>query len=264
VSTPTLALVTPPPPEGAISTQSLTSPDGQWTAEASFEFLEGGAAFRVRLVVRKLDRSVKWIPVDYAQEGIGYVYPALRYWSLDSRHFYYFNMPVPDGCGDFYPEEDQWVVLDVADGLLSTLPLPQGRGHTISPDGTTMIYATSLPPFELRFRDILSGAERSLPLPPAHGPEQEIQAGGWAWSPDGSSVALSVAYGNSCGDMTKLSFSVVRIDDLSNPSMVPLVERNADLIRPIAWDTPDRILVRDWNGYSWWMDARNGQEARAP
>ncbi|HSF83482.1 MAG TPA: hypothetical protein VLA49_19745 [Anaerolineales bacterium] len=262
--TATLTLVTPPPPETSLISQSLTSPDGQWIAEASFEFLEGDAGFRVRLVVRRIDQSVEWVPVDYTQEGLGYIYPAIRYWSPDSRHFYYFNMPTPDGCGDFYPEEDQWVGLDVTDGLLSTLPLPPGRGHTISPDGGTMIYATSIPPFELRFREIQSGIEKSLPLPPSSEPKQEVQAGGWIWSPDGSSVALSVAYGDSCGDWTKLSFSVVRVDDLTNPTLVPLVERNAKLIRLLAWETPDRILVKDWNGYSWWMDSRNGQEAPAP
>lgn len=258
------ALVTPPPQEASIISQTLNSPDGQWIAEASFEFLEDGAGFRVRLVVRSSDKSVEWIPVDYTQDGVGYIYPAIRYWSPDSRTFYYFNMPTPDGCGDFYPVEDKWVVLDVADGSLSSLPLPPGRGHTISPDGGTMIYATSVSPFELRFRDTLSGTERSLPLPPSSDPEQEVQAGGWVWSPDGSSNALSITYGDSCGDPTELSFSVLRIDNLTNPTLVPLIEGNSKLIRLVDWATPDRILVKDWNGYSWWMDSRDGQEAPAP
>jgi len=262
--TASMALVTPPPQEATVTSQTLTSPDGQWIAEASFEFLEDGAGFRVRLVVYSVDQSVEWIPVDYTQEGVGYIYPAIRYWSPDSQSFYYFNMPTPDGCGDFYPEEDVWMALDVNDGSLAPFPLPPGRGHTISPDGGTMIYATSVSPFELRFRDTLSGAERSLPLPFSSNPQKEVQAGGWVWSPDGSSVALSIAYGDSCGDPTGLSFSVVRIDNINNPTLVPLIEGSSKLIRLVDWETPGRILVKDWNGYSWWMDSRDGQKAPAP
>jgi hypothetical protein len=262
--TATQSLVTPRPPETSITRQTLDSPDGRWVAESSFEFIQGGAAFRVRLVVRNPDESIEWVPVDFTQDGIGYLYPAIRYWAPDSRHFYYFNMPTPDGCGDFYPEEDQWVELDVADGSVSTLPLPPGRGHTVSPDGEIMIYATGVSPYELRFRNIRSDAEMSLPLPASRYPEQEVQAGGWVWSPDGSSVALSVAYGDSCADRTELSFSVMRVDGMANPRLIPLIENSPELIRLVRWGTADRILVKDWNGYSWWIDSRSGQEAPAP
>ncbi len=64
------------------------------------------------------------MPGDYSQKGIGYIYPALRYWSPDSRFFYHFDMPVPDGCGGFYPVESEWKMLDVENGALSALPLP--------------------------------------------------------------------------------------------------------------------------------------------
>lgn len=259
----TVSLVTPPPSEITLTMQSLPSPDGLWSAESSFEQLEGDAGFRVRLVVRKLDGTAEWVPVDYTQDGLGYVYPALRYWSPDSRTVAYFNMPTPDGCGDFYPEEDQWAVLDVLDGSLSNLPLPPGRGHTISPDGGTMIFATNIPPYGLRFRDTQSGEEGFLPFPPAAEDSLEIQAGGWVWSPDGASAALSIAYGDSCGDPGSLSFSVVRIDDLMTPSVVPLIE-GPNLVRLERWEAPHHILARDWGGYSWWMDSRTGETVPAP
>ena len=261
--TETLSLVTPPPQDVPLIVQRLTAPDGQWDAESSFEFLEGGAAFRVRLAVRNRDQSVEWVPVDYTQKGIGYIYPALRYWAPDSHHFYYFNMPTPDGCGDFYPVEDEWIALSVADGSLSTLTLPDGRGHTISPDGQTMVYATSSPPYGLIFRNILASTEQFLPLPPPKHDATEVQAGGSVWSPDGSSLALSVAYGDSCRD-DPLSFSVVRIDNLPNPSLVPLVEGSHKLLRLVRWETSDRILVKDWDNDSWWIDTRGGLPVQAP
>ena len=261
-TTPTLSLVTPSPPEAALVSQVMTSPDGQWDAESSFEYLRG-TGYRVRLLVRKTGGAAEWVPVDYTQEGIGYFYPTLRHWSPDSRYFYYFNMPVGDGCGDFYPEEDEWVVLDVADGSPSTLPLPAGRGHTISPDGETMIYTSLTSPYSLHFRDIPTSTEQILLIPPPEDETQIVQAGGAVWAPDGNSLALSVAYGDSC-EGKPLSFSVLRIDDLSNPVLHPLVEHSDKLLRLVGWETPDRILVKDWNNYSWWIDSQTGQAAPAP
>lgn len=259
----TRSLVTPPPPEATLISQLMTSPDGQWDAEASFEYLEGGASFRVRLAVRKTDGASEWVPVDYTLEGIGYTYPTLRHWSPDSRYFHYFNMPVGDGCGDFYPEENEWAILDVADGTLSTLPLPVGRGHTISPDGRIMIYTSLTAPYRLHFRDISTSTEQVLPLPPPEDETLEVQAGGTVWSPDGASFALSVAYGDSC-EGKPLSFSVLRVDDPSHPVLRPLVEHSDKLLRLIRWETNDRILVKDWNNYSWWIDAQTGQAVPAP
>ena len=259
---PTLSLLTPPPPEVTLDSRHMTSPSGEWDAESSFEFLEGGAAFRVKLVVRKEDGSVEWTPVDYTQDGIGYIYPALRWWSPDSQSFYYFNMPTPDGCGDFYPVENEWIALSVEDGSLSTLTLPKGRGHTISPDGRTMIYASTTPPYVLIFLARLDSTEQVLPLPPPTAEVFDVQAGGAVWSPDGSSLALSVAYGDSCRDDPQ-SFSVLRIDDPSHPTLIPLIQGSPKLIRLLRWDPSGLILVRDWNGYSWWMDSRTGNPTEA-
>jgi hypothetical protein len=262
-ATETPSLITPQPTQASLIRQVLASPDGDWNAEASFEFLEGGASFRVRLVVRRVDGSAEWTPVDYTQRGIGYSYPALRWWAPDSRTFYYFNMATPDGCGDFYPIEDQWVALDVTDGSMSPFPLPEGRGHTVSPDGRTMIYASAGSPYRLILRDLGSGTERFLPLPPPDDQNQEVQAGGAVWSADGLSLALSVAYGDSCAE-GPLHFSVLRVDQLSDPSFLPLVVGSRKLLRLIRWDPSGPILVRDWDNYSWWIDSQTGEPVPAP
>jgi hypothetical protein len=246
-----------------VVSRHITSPNGEWDAESSFEFLEGGASFRVKLVVRKEDGSLEWTPVDYTQDGIGYVSPVPRWWSPDSRTFYYFNMWNPDGCGDFYPLEDTWAAINVDDGSTSTLSLPEGRGVTISPDGRTMIYATTSPPYGLVFSDRVDSTEQFLALPPPADEVFDVQAGGAVWSPDGSSLALSVAYGDSCKDDPQ-SFSVLRIDNPLHPSLFPLVHGNTDLIRLLRWDSSNLILVRDWNGYSWWMDSHTGATTEAP
>jgi hypothetical protein len=211
----------------------MISPSGEWDAESSFEFLAGDAGYRVKLTVRKQDGSLEWTPVDYTQDGVGYIYPALRWWSPDSHTFYYFNMSTPDGCGDFYPVENEWVALNVEDGSLSSLSLPQGRGHTISPDGRLMVYASTTPPHSLIFRNLLDATEDIVPLPPPKNEVLDVQTGGAVWSPDGSSLALSVAYGDSCEDDPQ-SFSVLRVDDPSSPRLFPLVQDSPKLIRLIA------------------------------
>lgn len=259
----TLDLITPPSPEITFVRQVLPSPDGQWLAQASFEFLDSGAAFRVRLAVRKSDGSVEWTPVDYTQRGLGYNYPALRSWSPDSRFFYYFNMPIPDGCGDFYPIESEWSVLDVTTGALSALSVPVGRGHTISPDARTMVYASASPPYNLHFHSTVDFSEQLIPLPLGATEGEAIQAGGAVWSPDGSSFVLSVAYGDPCGE-EPLSFSIVRVDDVSGPVLYTLIDGSRKLLRVLLWDPSNRILVRDWNDYSWWIDSLTGQTVPAP
>jgi hypothetical protein len=238
-----LSLITPPHQLGPLTRQVLTSPDGQWTAEASFEFLDGDAAFQVKLVIERSDGSVHWIPVNYTQGEIGYIYPALRSWSLDSRTFYYFNMQDPDGCGDFYPVESEWVALNLDDGSLSIVPVPSGRGHTVSPDGQTMIYTNTTAPYGLVFRQFFTSTEVFLPLPASSDEALEVKAGGAVWSPNASSFAVSAAYGDSCGD-GPLSFSVLRVDNLSDPTIRPLIEGSPKLLRILQWDS-DRILVRD-------------------
>jgi hypothetical protein len=258
-----VSFVTPRPSEVSLSANQMTSPSGEWAAESSFEFLEGGAAYRVRLVVRKSDGTSEWTPVDYTQRGIGYTFPTLRWWSPDSRIFYYFDMPVGDGCGEFYPLEDRWTGVDVEDGSLSTLVLPEGRGTTISPDGRTLIYASTAPPHTLTFKDRLNGTEQALLLPSPSRKVSDVQAGGIVWSPDGSSFALSVAYGDSCLN-GPLSFAVLRVDDPSHPTLVPLIQGSPDLIRLKRWDTAGPILVQDWNGESWWMDSQTGLPTTAP
>lgn len=267
VPTLTPTLVTPPPRQVTFYNQYLDSPDGQWQAESSFEQLEGGAAYRVRLIVRKLDQSVEWAPVDSTQRGIGYILPTLRYWSPDSKHFYFFNMPVGEACGvSYYPEENEWVELNVVDGSLASFPLPSGLEHTVSPDGRTMIYGTSTPPYGLRFRDLETGTEEFRPFTIPGDESTEVQAGGWVWSPDGGSVALSVAYlipsANRC--LNRGPFSVLRIDNMADPRFTPLIEHSRELVRLRVWETADRILAEDWNGYTWWMGSRSGLPAEAP
>ncbi len=99
--TPTPRLITPAPSEGTFLDQSVISPDGQWTALPAFETLATG--YRVSLTITNHDKSVVWTPVDYNGEGLGYTFPSPKRWSADSRHFYYLESTVADGCGDFYP-----------------------------------------------------------------------------------------------------------------------------------------------------------------
>jgi hypothetical protein len=258
------ALITPRPGFVARTAQQMTSPDGLWLAEASFEHLDGGAAgFRVRLTIREANDAVVWEPVNYTQDGLGYVYPALRAWSPDSRTFYYYNMQNPDGCGDFYPIEEAWVGVSVADGSSSTLVLPTGRGHSLSPDGTTLVYASASPPYAIHIRALETLKESILILPRAEEGPDGVQAGGVAWSPDGKSFAFTAAYGDPCA-FEGLSFSILRVDDGAQPSLAVLIGESSKLLRIRKWPTQEKLLIEDWDGYSWWIDAERGGITSAP
>src|SRR3989304_400626 len=117
---PTPSLITPAPTPSAMTAQSMASPDNDWRATASFENLQDG--FRVRLLVTAHDGTA-WSPIDIAGDGVGYTYPSLKYWSPDSRYFF-FAERVAGGSCDFFPIEDHWKRLDVRTGKLDDYPLP--------------------------------------------------------------------------------------------------------------------------------------------
>lgn len=257
--TPTPRLITPAPSEGTFTDQSVLSPDGIWTAEPSFETIVSG--YRIKLQVFNKDKSKVWTPVDYEGEGLGYSMPTPKHWSADSRYFYYVEKAVADGCGDFFPVEKAWQRLEVETGEVDSVELPSGRGHSFSPDDAWLVYISDEMPLELVVVETLSGVETTLALLPEELDHSNAQGGQVIWSPQSDAIVFAVATGLICGEIQPV-FSMFRAD--LEPLKVVSLYEGSDYLYPLQWDPSGKILVRDWNLKSWWIDAANGYLTTSP
>ncbi|HET7011353.1 MAG TPA: hypothetical protein VFI11_11295 [Anaerolineales bacterium] len=237
----------------------MTSPDGGWVATASFEHLDRG--YRVRLVVAAADGSRSWSPVDYVGHGEGYTYPSPRYWSPDSRYFY-FDEHVAGGSCDFFIVQHTWRRLDVTSGEVSDYPLPEGRGHAISPDGGFLAYASAETPSQLHLRDLSSGLDQAFDLPPDLSSLPTTQAGRIMWDPTSSSLVFVTASSDFCTDVRPV-FGLLTYRRLDG-RLTPLLSGSQDWLFPTVWDPGGSILIQDWNGKTWWIDAATGEKVPSP
>ncbi|MHB0987790.1 MAG: hypothetical protein ACYC3P_03880 [Bellilinea sp.] len=257
--TPTPRLITPAPAEGTFADQSVVSPDGNWTALPAFETLPDG--YRVSLQVFNQDESIVWTPVDYKGDGLGYTYPSPKRWSADSRYFYYVELNVVDGCGEFFPTDQIWLQLDTQTGTVEPIDLPVGRGHMTSPDESFLAFTSATAPLELVLLDVQTQTEQKVTLLPDETENQNAQGGSIVWSPTGDGLILAVASGNIC-DSPLPSFSLISVKAADLKVKVLYVGK--DYIQPLRWSADGKVLVKDWNSKSWWMDAETGETTSAP
>jgi hypothetical protein len=239
-------------------TWSSTSPDGRWVAEGLMEgpFMAGGdEQYRTQLKVTSTDRAQQWIVVDETSHfGLGYTVPSLFHWSRDERYFYFTNLPVPDGCALFVNGSDLHRV-DLSDGCMTEI-VPSGAWWlSLSPDETTLAYIRwSGEALELILHDLTTGAERQTQFG-----AQYSQGGSIVWSPDGTALMLTLA--SSPCDPRNWTQSVVRVD-LSTMTQTTLIRDDGRLFATMEWPEAGRVLLRDNDGNSWWMDAVTEQVTR--
>ena len=254
--TPTPRLITPAPAEGTFADQSIISPDGSWTALPAFETLSDG--YRVSLRVFNKDESVVWTPMDYKGDGVGYIFPFPKRWSDDSRYFYYVELIT--GSGEFFPIDQSWLQLDTQTGKVAVVGLPVGRGHMTSPDESILAYTTSTAPLGLVLVDVQTQTELKVPLFLNPQENQNAQAGSIVWSPSGDVLILAVA--NGINDSPHPTFSLVSVQrtDLK----MTILYQGKDYVRPMQWGADNKVLVKDWNSKSWWINAADGKITPAP
>jgi Tol biopolymer transport system component len=262
---PAFALVTPPTPTtadqlGVLSTKSEISPDGRWMAEFKFE-QPPGADYHLLFRVYRVNGSISWTIEDVRQHGLGYGYPVLHQWSRDGRYFYFSSAYAADGGCVFFAG-DGWQRVDTKNGRVADLPWPKGLQHALSPDESTVAYVPDGEPLRLIFYDLYAHSERGVTLAPARATSGKPAAGNIVWSPDGSAVALTMASGDGCG-ITVPVFSVLRVDAASL-KLTQLIVNDQRLLTVVKWSPLDSILLRDWNGYSWWINSMTGQMTSAP
>ena len=262
-STPTLNLKTPAPtvdPSHSLQVEAIESPNQEWIAQTTLE-QEIYEEYHVQFTVSRKDGTKTWTIMDYWGDGVGYTYAQLHRWSNDSEYFYFTGDRVAGGGCDFFPVDSKWQRLDVNTGQVTDFLIPLGRGHAISPDESTIAYASPDTPLHIALYDIHSRQEQKVLLP--INPNLETaQAGNLLWTPDGKAVILSIASGDGCHSST-LHFYLLRVD-LNLLEITELVGKSKDLLRLLRLEPTNHLLIRDWNGYTWWIDATNGEPIPAP
>ena len=254
---------TPPPtanPSYSLQVESIASPNGEWIAKTTFE-QEIYKGYHIRFTVSRKDGTKMWTIMDYWRDGEGYGYAQLHQWSNDSQNFYFTSDRIAGGGCNFFPVDSKWQSLNVNTGQVGDFLLPLGRGHAISPDESTIAYTAQDTPLYISFHNLKSGQERKvlLPIDPNM---KAAQAGDILWTSDGSAVILSIATGGGCTS-SRPNFYLVRVE-INSLDIIELVGNSKDLLRPLRFEPPNHLLIRDWNGYTWWMDATSGKPTDAP
>jgi hypothetical protein len=102
-------------------------------------------------------------------------------------------------------------------------------------------------------RDLATGVEREMRLDPG----QNYAAGQIVWSPDGAALALTLAI-HPCSFGWAESVSVVLVE-VTTLKQTTLIHEDKRLFTTAEWSAPDRILLKDDDGNSWWMDLETRQ-----
>ena len=76
------------------------------------------------------------------------------------------------------------------------------------------------------------------------------------WSPDGEALMLTVAI-DACGPPEEGTHTIVRVDaeTLSQTTIIPQDDR---LFTTEAWPRADRVLLKDQDGKTWWLEPEAG------
>jgi hypothetical protein len=243
------------------------SPDGKWVAVGLVAFpnenISGQFAY-VRLIIFSADGKTHWAIIDKWEElGLGFPIPAPLKWSLDGKHFYFTHRVTPDGCSAFVFLTDlQQVRLE--DGKVNEL-LPQSAlDLALAPDESRVAYIGSGKQV-LVLRDLATGEERETKI----GTGKEFDAGNILWSPDGNSLALTLAI-NPCTGPYGVSKTVwaesttILWVDAQTLQQKVLVKEDPRLFVTTAWNEPQKITITDGdeNGV-WYLDVNTREITRS-
>jgi hypothetical protein len=168
-----------------------TSPDGTWTAVGLLSFPKpntNGQRAYVRLTIFREDATAHWRVIDGWQEiGLGFPRPVPLRWSHDGRYFYFSHFVIPDGCSVFDDLSDVQRV-DLRDGSIAELLPLSAMGLALAPDETRVAYV-GYGDRGLILKDLAAGSEKEIKIDPG----RNYEAGNLLWSPDGKSLALTLA-----------------------------------------------------------------------
>ena len=231
-----------------ITTQTLASPDGEWLAEVILAWPKPSntprqSEYYQQLSIRRADGSARFEPIRlWSPAGLGYTYPVLQQWSANGESVYFATQGVPDGCGVFTGPAD----LRRFDTATNTVTQITGYGGwpTLSPDETQVAFFTrdGLVIMDLATR-LQRRTERQTDL---SAPMGEI-----AWSPDGTSIAYTIAHNPCVGGWTE-STSIVVVEvgtvDEDRIEETVLVEQSEQRWITDGWVDDETILLLNQMG----------------
>ena len=243
-----------------------TSPNGNWVAAGLVAFPRsesGDQQAYVRLMIFRVDGKTHWAIFDEWKEiGLGFPFPAPLKWSEDDRHFYFTQRVTPDGCSAF-PLLTNLQRVDLADGTVEELLPHSALALALAPDESKVAYVGE-GDRGLILKDFVTGEERETKIDPG----KDFDAGNLVWSPDGASLALTLAihpctgpYGVSKTVWAE-STTVIQVDVETFEQRI-LVEEDPRLFITWEWNEPGKITVVDGEQNSvWQLDGDTGEITR--
>lgn len=208
------------------------------------------------------DGTVLWTVWDTWICGLGYTHPAFLTWSQDSQSLFFTQKVAAGGDPPLFMNDDKgiWRV-DLADGQATEVSVPDGYAHTISPDERRIVYMSRNEPPELVIYEIATGSEQRVAFWDVlfSEPRSLAEAGRFLWDPGSESVFFAARNGQVGEDV---EFAVARLD-IASLTITALIRDEDRFIWPQRI-TDGRILMRDWSGLTWWIDAQTGEMTTTP
>lgn len=229
--------------------ESVASPDATWLAEVyAYDCVEVTPGQEYAYQELRLVKTGE-VGADMAASqliacgGLGAYGLASRFWSADSRFFYYTDAAagVPDGCGFWTPP---FWRLDTVDLQAERL----GEG-SLSPDGMLL---AAWQQDRLGLWRVDGEAIARIEIP-----SSRRTPGPLAWRPDSSAVAFVVTEG-SCplGES-----DVGRVDMVDMQPVVVLTSQDPGFTE-VVWDAPNRLALTDEDGGQWRYNLTTGDLRR--
>ena len=245
---------------------SSTSPDGRWVSAGLVAFPKeniGGQLAYVRLMIFSVDGNAHWTIIDKWQDiNLGFPVPAPLKWSRDGKHFYFTYRVIPDGCSAFAFLTDLQQV-NLGNGTTDDLLRDSALALALSPDDSQVAYFFG-GDRGLVLRDLITGEERETEIDPG----KDFNAGNILWSPDGKSLALTLAI-NPCTGAFGVSKTVwaesttILWVDAKTFQQKALIDEDPRLFITWEWPEPEKITITDGQQNSiWYLDVHTGEITR--
>ena len=243
-----------------------TSPNGKWVAVGLVAFPKeniGGQLAYVRLMIFSADGTTHWTIIDKQKEmDLGFPVPVPLKWSRDGSHFYFTHRVTPDGCSAF-PFLTDLQQVNLEDGTVDNLLPDSAVALALSPDDSQVAYFFG-GERGLVLRDLVTGEERETRIDPG----KDFNAGNILWSPEGNSLALTLAI-NPCTGRYGLSKTVwaesttILLVDVETLQQKVLVNEDPRWFVTWEWNEPERITVANGEEDSlWYLNVNTGEITR--
>lgn len=245
-----------------VTTEIFKSPVNDWLmkvmlARSSSEINFTYARYRYDYVtIENMQSGKEWVIVDeWTPIGLGEGYYEPLHWSADGEHLYITYRALPDGCWSFV-NGSNLIKVDLKTGEKVELAPRVGLYLSLSPDETQLAFI-GYGERGLVIRNLVTGRDRETGLLRE---SEQYGAGLILWSPDRSALVLTLAI-PPCS--INAATSIVRIDlrTLEKRVLVPEDERK---FISLAWDEPERVLLRDKDGKEWWLNPDTGELVEKP